>query len=351
LIANTNNKNDFSTTRNHYICLLGNASSGKTSMSNLMIQSLPVLTGNQKSIEELIEKSNKLMEVFGGAQVTDDQRSCRFGKYTIVGFDSNAKIREIRITTHLFEKLRIVNRPSDESNLVVFYQLLAGALEAERPMLGLLPIEEYRYLAGGAKAQVTPEDLDDTRDWMSHLGFTLNEIDSIFEIVSSILLIGNVSFVPHMDGVSISNMEGKLFSSYFSKMSSVFIAACFFLVVEKISDLLGIFSKDFVDALVNKQVVVHVGEEFKMKFDIAQAQEARDGVAKNLYEKLWLAVVNLINQNLTRRISNQRIEGSRKDGYHYHIGILDTLGFAHLEVSLSLPPIKFDKFDKLSLPL
>jgi len=64
--------------------------------------------------------------------------------------------------------------------------------------------------------------------------------------------------------------------------------------------------------------------------ELFQASEARDGVAKNLYEKLLFTIVHLVGKNLTQRIASNHEEGKR-EGHSLHIGIMDTLGFSNLE--------------------
>jgi len=178
----------------------------KLATSNLVLRALPVISGNPGTVDEFVDKSNKLMEVFGGAYLSDGNKSSRFGRYTIVHFDGNGKIQEIQLTTHLFEKIRLVTRAPNESNFLVFYQLVIGSLDEEKEDLGILPLNEYRYLSG-LVPECFPEDLEKSREWMSQLGLNLVEITTIFEITAAILLIGNISFFSQSNGVKISNLE------------------------------------------------------------------------------------------------------------------------------------------------
>lgn len=162
------------------------------------------------------------MGVFGGALVAEGHKSSRFGRYTTVHFDGSGKIKEIRFETHLFEKIRVVHRPPSESNFLALYQLVIGSYEEEKEPLGLLPLEEYRFLSGKCLS-VDPSELDQTREWMTQLGFTLNEIDSTFEILSAVLLIGNLNFISVIDGVSISNQQSLAFLSRFCLFPFFFI--------------------------------------------------------------------------------------------------------------------------------
>src|SRR5947207_6753107 len=96
--------------------------------------------------EEQILATNPIMEAFGNAKTTRNDNSSRFGKYIEILFNKNTDIIGAKIRTYLLERSRLVFQPLKERNYHIFYQLIAGATDAEREKLGLLPVEEYHYL-------------------------------------------------------------------------------------------------------------------------------------------------------------------------------------------------------------
>ena len=102
------------------------------------------------------------------------------------------------ITEYLLEKSRIVTHAPDERNYHVFYEMLAGLSEEQRQKFGLMTAEKYFYLNQGGSCSIDGKvDKDDFQNLLSAmqvLGFTSEEQDVIFKIISSILHLGNVYF-------------------------------------------------------------------------------------------------------------------------------------------------------------
>ncbi len=89
----------------------------------------------------------------------------------------------------------------------IFYQICRGASDDQKRRWGVSSVESYRYLKSDSsvilktdKAGVTTE-LSDAKQFaeliakMKQVGFSDNEMDSIFTIVAAVLNMGNILFV------------------------------------------------------------------------------------------------------------------------------------------------------------
>src|SRR6202012_4745574 len=146
--------------------------------------------------EEQILATNPVMEAFGNAKTTRNDNSSRFGKYIEIMFDKHTDIIGARIRTYLLERSRLVFQPLKERNYHIFYQLVAGATEAEREELVLLPVEEFDYLNQGATPTIDGVDdkseFEATRRSLTTIGVSEETQASIFRILAALLHLGNV---------------------------------------------------------------------------------------------------------------------------------------------------------------
>lgn len=174
---------------------------------------------------------------------------------------------------------------SYERNYHVFYYLLSGATEAEREYLHLLPADKYNYLNS---RNLTLENCDEKYEFtrlkqsMEMVGFSAEKQRRLFNVLSAVLLLGNVEFFPkkstyhHDESVQVRNPE----------------------VVSIISELLKVKQDTLLAALTSKRVKAS-GETLVMQYKLPEAIAARDALAKCLYGALFDWIVLQVGMEAT----------------------------------------------------
>ena len=253
--------------------------------------------------EEQILATNPVMEAFGNAKTTRNDNSSRFGKYIEILFDDETNIIGAKIRTYLLERSRLVFQPLKERNYHIFYQLVAGATNAERDELGLLPVDDFEYLNQGNAPIIDgvddTEEFDATRKSLSTIGVSASKQMEIFRLLAALLHLGNVRIVATRTDSSLSSSEPSL------------VRAC---------KILGVDASEFAKWTVKKQLITR-GEKIISNLNQQQALVVRDSVAKFIYSCLFDWLVETINQSLaTDEVLRQ---------VHSFIGVLDIYGFEH----------------------
>lgn len=253
--------------------------------------------------EEQILATNPVMEAFGNAKTTRNDNSSRFGKYIEIMFDKKTEIIGARIRTYLLERSRLVFQPLKERNYHIFYQLVAGASDAERQEWGLLPVEHFDYLNQGGSPIIDgvddKADFEATRQSLSTIGVSRDKQAEIFVLLGALLHLGNVK-------ISATRTDSVLPASEPS-----LVRAC---------KMLGVDASEFAKWTVKKQLITR-GERIMSNLTQQQAVVVRDSVAKYLYSSLFDWLVESINDGLSTEEVNNRANS--------FIGVLDIYGFEH----------------------
>ncbi|KAK0944048.1 Myosin type-2 heavy chain 1 [Friedmanniomyces endolithicus] len=253
--------------------------------------------------EEQILATNPIMEAFGNAKTTRNDNSSRFGKYIEIMFNKSTEIIGARIRTYLLERTRLVLQPLRERNYHIFYQLVAGASEAEREELGLIPVEHFDYLNQGGVPQIEGVDdgmdFADTKAALTRLGVPGQYQTALWRILAALLHIGNIK-------ISTSRTEAQMSAAEPS--------------VAKACALLGIDPAEFAKWTVKKQLVTR-GEKIISNLTQQQATVVRDSVAKYIYSSLFDWLVEMMNNYLASEETLAQVK--------CFIGVLDIYGFEH----------------------
>jgi myosin-5 len=253
--------------------------------------------------EEQILATNPIMEAFGNAKTTRNDNSSRFGKYIEILFNKQTDIIGAKIRVYLLERSRLVFQPLKERNYHVFYQLIAGATDAERAELSLKPVEEFSYLNQGSAPVIDGVDdkaeFNATRESLTKVGVPPETQAGIWRLLGALLHIGDIKITATRTDSNLSPDEPAL------------VKAC---------GLLGIDANSFAKWTVKKQLITR-GEKIVSNLTQQSAIVVRDSVAKFIYSSMFDWLVERTNESLaTEQILAQA---------QTFIGVLDIYGFEH----------------------
>ncbi|XP_013109162.1 myosin heavy chain 95F isoform X3 [Stomoxys calcitrans] len=320
------------------IIVSGESGAGKTESTKYLLKYLCYSHDSAGPIEQKILDANPVLEAFGNAKTTRNNNSSRFGKFIEVHYDAKCQVVGGYISHYLLEKSRICSQSAEERNYHVFYMLLAGAPQQLRDKLSLGKPDDYRYLSGctqyfsnGKTEQLIPATqksadhmkngplkdpiIDDYNHFqnldkaLGRLGLSEIQKLEIYSLVAAVLHLGNISFEEIPDDV-----RGGCQVSQSSEKSLT--TTC---------RLLGVDPDELRQALVSR-VMQSKGGGFKgtvimVPLKMYEASNARDALAKAIYNRLFDRIVALINQSIPFQASN------------FYIGVLDIAGFEYFTVN------------------
>ncbi|KAB0381690.1 hypothetical protein FD755_003607 [Muntiacus reevesi] len=299
------------------IVISGESGAGKTESAHLLVQQLTVLgKANNKTLQEKILQVNNLVEAFGNACTIINDNSSRFGKYLEMKFTPSGAVVGAQISEYLLEKSRVIHQASGEKNFHIFYYIYTGLAEKKKLAHYKLPEDKPpRYLQNDHIRTI--QDMMNNSFYKSQyelieqcfkvIGFTMEQLGSIYSILAAILNVGNIEF-------SSVATEHQIDKSHISNHAAL----------ENSASLLCIQADELQEALTSHCVVTR-GETIIRPNTVEKATDVRDAMAKTLYGRLFSWIVNRINSLLKHEASPSG------NGDELSIGILDIFGFENFK--------------------
>ncbi|XP_055066693.1 myosin IEb [Misgurnus anguillicaudatus] len=288
---------------NQCVIISGESGAGKTVAAKYIMSYISKVSGGGPKVQhvkDIILQSNPLLEAFGNAKTVRNNNSSRFGKYFEIQFSRGGEPDGGKIYNFLLEKSRVVSQNHGERSFHIYYQLLQGATKEQRENLGVTAPDYYYYL--NQSDTYTVDDISDKKEFadtmaaMSVVGLSLEEQDTVLQIVAGILHLGNIAFREEGNYAVVESEDFLAFPSY----------------------LLGINQDGLKSKLTSRIMDSKWGgktETISVTLNTEQASFSRDALSKALYSRLFDFLVDAINKAM------------QKDHEELNIGVLDIYGF------------------------
>ncbi|KAF8696218.1 hypothetical protein HU200_037117 [Digitaria exilis] len=291
--------------KSNSILVSGESGAGKTETTKLLMRYLAFLGGRsgtgERTVEQQVLESNPVLEAFGNAKTVRNNNSSRFGKFVEIQFDKSGKISGAAIRTYLLERSRVCQINSPERNYHCFYFLCAAPSEdLKKYKLG--DPSSFHYLNQSACIKVDgindAEEYLATRNAMDTVGITEQEQEAIFRVVAAVLHLGNINFAK---GKEVDSSIVKDDKSRFHLNTA--------------GELLMCDCGKLENALINREINTPEGV-ITTSVGPNSATISRDGLAKQIYSRLFDWLVNRINASIGQDPDSNKL-----------IGVLDIYGF------------------------
>jgi len=337
------------------VLVSGESGAGKTETTKFIMRFLALVGTNGEDacmspIERQVLESIPILEALGNATTLRNDNSSRFGKYIELrfGLDHPAKAelpqeeglslalrpRLVGAQTHtyLLEKVRVTCQQDGERSFHIFYQMLAAVITntglpcsskvtyiAGSPVRGLagLSLNDFAHL----KQLNVANRKDEARDFevslasLRSFGIDGDLLSNLLDVIVAVLHVGNLRFVPPPN-----NSEGStLLREDKSGMS-----------IEHACQLLQVDLETLGNALCRKTMRAPGRDGvINMAVTVAKAVEARDALARHLYETIFTFVVARINAVVGS--AQQATDAAASD--LPFIGVLDIFGFEFFDTN------------------
>ncbi|KAJ3352552.1 Myosin type-2 heavy chain 1 [Allomyces javanicus] len=310
------------------VLISGDSGAGKTSTLNRLLAHLtnigPVAgcdprESSPPSAGTILAAANELMEAWGNAGTQLNPNSSRFCRFIDLGLDRrSASLCRLSVRSFLLETARVTGPARGERNFHALHHFAVAAAHGRAVTsvddLGVAGVERWSYLGAHQEMSPNSESLDAicaalNRDQQAAqmLGVSWADLERVLAIV---LHLGNIAFVSTAAAAparvdpnclpSLATAENLLGQSPGTLAT--------WLTVKHLSSPTATTR----DAIFRHRTVV-------------EATAARDALARTLYERVLLHLVDRTNEVLAATLSNST-ESEDNIGW---IGLVDVFGFEH----------------------
>jgi len=311
------------------ILVSGESGAGKTETVKIAMNHMASVqrgkvqeSGEDKFEDPVVNRvlqSNPLLEAFGNAKTVRNDNSSRFGKYCQLQFDCSNASRSILAGSYceayLLEKNRITGHEGQERTYHIFYQVIA-APEAEKKafwsgMAGT-KFDSFKYVGNTKTLKI--EKMTDgqhfvkTLETLKLINLGGDKLKALMRAIIAVMQCGNLTF-----GALNGDSEK---SECTSKKE-----------LSGLADLIGC-SEAELNLAFTERTMKTMKETYKVPLTVETAKESCDAFAKEVYGKLFLWLVDGINE--ATKAENNYTGGN---GTYGIIGLLDIFGFESFVVN------------------
>lgn len=250
-----------------------------------------------KSIVERVLRAGPLLESFGNAATLRNGNSSRFAKFLRVEFQRHGMTMEGSwCETALLEKTRVVERPPGERSFHIFYELETQGRYVQ-PVDATATASARRARGRDDKRACT--ELRESLRLLETLRH--DEVDNLLACIAAVTSLGDIVVEPaEHEGASCRVVGG----------------------LEHAATLLGCDPAKLRAGLVRRDVRGH-----QVSLDVAAALAARDALAKEMYRRIFEAVVTLSNEATTNLAVRDSSGDTALRAERVVVGMLDLFGF------------------------
>ncbi|CAB9521862.1 Unconventional myosin [Seminavis robusta] len=271
-------------------------------------------------------QSNPLLETFGNAKTTRNDNSSRFGKYTQLQFDcleivpgnidrtkSRCHLGGSKCEAYLLEKNRVTGHTEPERTYHVFYQILAAPDDQKASFWSGLKgstFDSFKYVGATSTTKIEKrtdaEWFEGTCETLSLINLGGDKLIALMRAITAVLQCGNLAFGALGGDADKSECTSKD-------------------VLAGLSDILGVAEPELNLAFTERTMKTR-NETYKVPLNAETAKNSCDAFAKEVYGKLFLWLVEGINEATKAENNYSRADG-QDPGEFGIIGLLDIFGF------------------------
>ena len=266
-----------------------------------------------ESIKNILMKSSVIYEAIGNSKTVRNDNSSRFGKYIKLEYSRDSVLLSAYTETFLLEQARLVSVGQGERNYHIFYRLIRGLQRFDGDLASRLQLEKvdhFNILTEGECTVIGSEENDVEEfsalvDAMQIIGCSKVEIAKLWELMSVILHLGNLTFSLGTED------DGKVdIASAIMSLSSM-------------AAFLGITESDFLRSLTIQRM--GASNRSSIHFKVLTPESAKNNsfaLIKWLYRSCFSWIVRKVNS--AYGAVSKSTDGASVAKF---IGILDIFGF------------------------